>query len=35
MGLGEGEGQGQGVGEWHHGLFGCFSNPKNCKNEII
>ncbi len=40
MGLGEGEGQGEGQGtglgagegnEWHRGLFGCFSNPKNCE----
>ena len=36
MGHGEGQGEGQGAGQggagdWHHGLFGCLTNPMNCK----
>ena len=37
MGHGEGHGEGHGKGygavgdDWHHGLFGCLANPKNCE----
>ena len=33
-GEGQGEGQGEGSGDWHHGLFGCFASPKNCKDNL-
>ena len=31
MGLGEGQGEGSGASDFHHGLFGCLGNPKNCE----
>jgi hypothetical protein len=35
MGLGEGHGEGSGASDFHHGLFGCLGNPKNCEFKIF